>query len=81
MNTLTALAGTLGLSVGWCIGHSTARIRHVPIGATHEQDEAALSLLDPDEQPLDDEDEQLIAAWRAQLDALSAPQNPEDPTT
>ncbi|HLU29112.1 MAG TPA: hypothetical protein VKZ65_11785 [Glycomyces sp.] len=73
MNTLTALAGTLGLSIGWCIGHSTARIRHVPVGATHEQDQAAL----------DAADEQLITEWRARLDQLTAPFEPptEQPPT
>lgn len=39
----TALLGfTLGLSTGWCWGHSTARIRHIPIGALPEDDQAAL---------------------------------------
>ena len=35
---LTAL---LSGSAGWCWGHATARIRHIPIGATAEQDAAA----------------------------------------
>lgn len=35
------LAVLLGLAVGWCWGHTTARIRHVPVGATAAQDEAA----------------------------------------
>lgn len=30
----------LALSIGWCWGHSTARIRHIPIGALAAQDEA-----------------------------------------
>lgn len=44
MTTLLAavLALVFGLSAGWCWGHSTARIRHVPIGALREQDEAAI---------------------------------------
>lgn len=37
------LAIVLALPAGWCWGHSTARIRHVPIGATAEQDEATLT--------------------------------------
>lgn len=36
------LIALLALAVGWCWGHSTARIRHVPIGATEAQDDAAL---------------------------------------
>ncbi|MFJ6559928.1 hypothetical protein ACIQMV_08605 [Streptomyces sp. NPDC091412] len=36
---LTAL---LAAAAGWCWGHSTARIRHVPIGAPAQADEAAL---------------------------------------
>ncbi|MEW2420472.1 hypothetical protein AB0911_08000 [Streptomyces nigra] len=35
---LTAL---LALSAGWCWGHATARVRHIPIGATAEEDDAA----------------------------------------
>ncbi|MFK0124916.1 hypothetical protein ACIQSP_16565 [Streptomyces nigra] len=35
---LTAL---LALSAGWCWGHATARVRHVPIGATAEEDDEA----------------------------------------
>lgn len=37
---LTAL---LALSVGWCWGHRTARIRIIVIGATAQQDQAALN--------------------------------------
>lgn len=37
---LTAL---LALSLGWCWGHLTARVRVVVIGATAAQDDAALS--------------------------------------
>ncbi|MFE6408185.1 hypothetical protein ACFVOR_14765 [Streptomyces sp. NPDC057837] len=39
---LAGLALILGLSIGWCWGHSTARVRHVPVGATQAQDDAAL---------------------------------------
>jgi hypothetical protein len=34
-------AFVFGLAIGWCWGHATARIRHVPIGATQAQDDAA----------------------------------------
>ncbi|GGQ83579.1 hypothetical protein [Streptomyces flaveolus] len=37
------LIATLCLAIGWCWGHSTARIRHVPIGATAQQDQAAIA--------------------------------------
>jgi hypothetical protein len=36
---LTAL---LALTAGWCWGHATARIRHVPVGAETD-DQAALA--------------------------------------
>ncbi|MET9729646.1 hypothetical protein ABZZ79_02965 [Streptomyces sp. NPDC006458] len=36
------LVALLALAAGWCWGHATARIRHVSIGATAEQDQAAL---------------------------------------
>jgi len=36
----------LALAFGWIVGHSTARIRIVPIGATAVDDEAALALED-----------------------------------
>ena len=36
------LTATLAGSTGWCLGHRTARIRHMPIGATAEQDTAAI---------------------------------------
>ncbi|MDT0387856.1 hypothetical protein [Streptomyces dubilierae] len=39
---LAGLALVLGLSIGWCWGHSTARVRHVPVGATAAQDDTAL---------------------------------------
>jgi hypothetical protein len=35
------LVAALCIAIGWCWGHSTARIRHVPIGATQADDEAA----------------------------------------
>lgn len=38
----TLLAVVLALALGWCWGHSTARIHIVPIGATAEQDDAEL---------------------------------------
>jgi len=66
--TLTA---TLSLSTGWCWGHATARIRHIPIGTLPSQDEAAIRAAD----------EQLITEWRAQLDTLpTLPDQPEDHT-
>ncbi|MFZ3558141.1 hypothetical protein [Streptomyces sp. BH055] len=44
---MTALVFVLlALAFGWIVGHSTARIRIVFIGATAEQDEAALALDD-----------------------------------
>lgn len=36
------LAAVLGFSLGFLIGHRTARIVHVPIGALAAQDQAAL---------------------------------------
>lgn len=36
------LALVLGASAGFLIGHRTARIVHRPVGATAEQDQAAL---------------------------------------
>ena len=36
------LAVLLALAAGWTIGHRTARIRHIPIGALPAQDQAAL---------------------------------------
>lgn len=41
---ITVLAALLALAVGWVWGHSTARVRHVPVGATAAQDEAAIAL-------------------------------------
>jgi hypothetical protein len=50
------LTATLAGSTGWCLGHRTARIRHIPIGATAEQDAAAIeaaqaAFLDPQSTP------------------------------
>ncbi|MEZ7005009.1 hypothetical protein [Streptomyces sp. AD55] len=36
------LAVLLALAIGWCWGHRTARIRHVPAGAAHAQAAAYL---------------------------------------
>ncbi|MGW6747605.1 hypothetical protein [Streptomyces sp. NPDC055006] len=38
---ITILVAVLALSVGWCIGHRTARIVFIPIGGTSAQDDAA----------------------------------------
>jgi hypothetical protein len=40
------LAALLALAAGWCWGHSTARIRYIPVGATRAEDDAALALTD-----------------------------------
>lgn len=37
------LVALLALAAGWCWGHLTARIIHIPIGALAEEDEAALT--------------------------------------
>lgn len=39
------LVAVLALSIGWCLGHRTARVRHVPVGALAEDDQAALLTL------------------------------------
>lgn len=44
MTMTLALAVLLALSAGWLWGHSTARVRHVPIGATAADDAVALDL-------------------------------------
>ncbi len=46
MTTLLActLTAVLMYSAGWCHGHRTARIRHVPIGAQPADDQAAIEL-------------------------------------
>lgn len=49
------LTGTLAASAGWWAGHRTARVVHVPVGATPQQDQAAL-------------DEAWIAERRAQFE-------------
>lgn len=36
------IVALLALALGWTWGHSTARIRIIPIGATAQQDAAAL---------------------------------------
>jgi hypothetical protein len=38
--SVAVLAFTFGIAVGWCLGHSTARVRHVPVGATQAEDDA-----------------------------------------
>lgn len=40
------LVAVLALSIGWCLGHRTARVRHVPVGALAEDDQAALLTLE-----------------------------------
>lgn len=68
--TITAgplLAALLFLAVGWVLGHSTARVRVIVVGATAAQDETALSAAD----------EQLIGEWSAHLDQLLAPFDPD----
>lgn len=43
--TITAgplLGALLALAVGWVLGHRTARVVHVPIGATQADDDAQL---------------------------------------
>lgn len=57
------LALLLGASAGWWAGHSTARIVYRPIGATEQQDQAALDTLDT-------VDEQLVQQWHDQLERL-----------
>jgi hypothetical protein len=37
------LTATLAGSTGWCLGHRTARIRHIPIGALPSEDDAAFT--------------------------------------
>lgn len=63
------LAVVVALAVGWVLGHRTARVVHVPVGATAAQDETALSA----------DDEQLIGEWSARLDQLTAPFDPDTP--
>ena len=71
---LAGLALILGLSIGWCWGHSTARVRHVPVGATEDQDDAALwahdwaraedLLAQLDHPDVDSDDGESPFAWR-----------------
>ncbi|MFL1903113.1 hypothetical protein ACJWDR_29010 [Streptomyces tauricus] len=42
------LAAVLAGSAGWIWGHNTARIKFIHIGATREQDQAALDQHDRD---------------------------------
>ncbi|MBQ0827673.1 hypothetical protein [Streptomyces tagetis] len=42
----TVLVGLLALATGWCWGHRTARIRHIPIGALAAEDQAAILTAD-----------------------------------
>ncbi|MFE7236116.1 hypothetical protein ACFVAF_36990 [Streptomyces sp. NPDC057596] len=37
----TVLVAVLAAAAGWCCGHATARIRHVPVGGTADQDQDA----------------------------------------
>ncbi|MFH9977919.1 hypothetical protein ACH4ND_01400 [Streptomyces sp. NPDC017179] len=50
--TSLLLVAVLAAAAGWCCGHRTARIRHVPVGATEAQDRATLTgqAADEDEQ-------------------------------
>ncbi|MFF0512459.1 hypothetical protein [Streptomyces sp. NPDC004250] len=59
------LVALLALAAGWCWGHSTARIRHVPIGATRAQDQTALAAHD-------------VAEFWHIVNRLDLP-NPDDP--
>ncbi len=64
------LGALLFLAAGWVLGHSTARVRVVVVGATAAQDETALTAAD----------EQLLGEWSAHLDTLTAPFDlPDDP--
>lgn len=52
--TITAgplLGALLAAAVGWVLGHRTARVVHIPVGATAAEDETALTAAD--EQLLD----------------------------
>ena len=67
MTAAFILVAVLVFAAGWTIGHRTARIRHIPIGALPAQDQAAL-------------DEAWIADERARFDALVAGIDlPDDP--
>lgn len=67
ITALPLLALVLGASAGFLLGHRTARVVHVPIGATAAEDEAALSA----------HDEQLVGEWRAHLDQLLDTYDPD----
>ncbi|NUU25243.1 MAG: hypothetical protein HOV68_27630 [Streptomycetaceae bacterium] len=64
---VTIAALPLLTAAAWLLGHRTARIVHVPIGATAAQDETALTAAD----------EQLVGEWSAHLDQLTAPFDPD----
>jgi hypothetical protein len=64
---IIALAAVLAFAVGWVVGHRTARVQIIPIGATIADDETALCAAD----------EQLIGEWPAHLDQLTAPFDPD----
>ncbi|MFJ8146591.1 hypothetical protein ACIQ6R_16190 [Streptomyces sp. NPDC096048] len=42
------LIAVLTLSAGWCWGHRTARVRVIVIGATPQQDQAAIATAEVD---------------------------------
>ncbi|MFI2426536.1 hypothetical protein ACH5A7_20975 [Streptomyces sp. NPDC018955] len=64
------LTGVVCLAVGGTVGHRTARIRIIVIGATAQEDQAAL----------DDDSEQQILEWRTQLEeCLDRFDIPDDP--
>lgn len=76
MTTLLActLTAVLAYSAGWCHGHATARIRHVPIGARPTDDQTAI----------DADEDAFIAAFRDRLDEglgayLDQTTDPDDP--
>ena len=72
MTTLLActLTAVLAYSAGWCHGHATARIRHVPIGARPTDDQTAI----------DADEDAFIAAFRDRLGAyLDQTTDPDDP--
>lgn len=64
------LTVALALAVGWVLGHRTARVVRIPVGATAAEDETALTAAD----------EQLLGEWSAHLDTLTSPFDlPDDP--
>ncbi|UJV43828.1 hypothetical protein [Streptomyces sp. AMCC400023] len=64
---VTIAALPLLLALAWVIGHRTARVVRVPVGATAAEDETALSAAD----------EQLLGQWSAHLETLTAPFDPD----